>query len=43
MQNFLPKVIIFVIFAHLWLFGVWGLGLGSWIGFFEVGFLVDGV
>ena len=32
---------IFLIFAHLWCFGV--LGLGSYIGFLGLGFSVDGV
>ena len=43
MLYFLTRVILLLIFAHLWLFGIGILGLGSWIGFFEVGFLVDWV
>ena len=31
----------FLIFAHLWWFGV--LGLGSYFGFLRLGFSVDGV
>mgnify|MGYP001801797036 FL=1 len=31
----------FLIFSHLWWFGV--LGFGSWIGFLGLGFSVDGV
>ena len=38
---FSPQGYFLLVFAHLWLFGVGILGLGSWIGFFEVGFLVD--
>ena len=34
-------IIFFLIFAHLWWFGV--LGLGSYIGFLGLGFSVDGV
>ena len=41
---FFPRVILFYFFlilAHLWWFGV--VGLGSYIGFLGFGFSVDGV
>ena len=31
----------FLIFAHLWWFGGWDIGLRSWTEFFGVGFSVD--